>query len=269
MAIPARRRNLVFVRAGAGSLHRRTIADDPDRNWDCCVSWYIDPLSEAIAEEYVTGGDNKFDAFRAFYLADPAHRAYRRYLLLDDDVAFRPGDVSRLFDLCDAHHLYLCQPALRHGTNSNHDVTLWNPFCQIRRTRFIEVMVPCLSQQAVADLLDTFTLSRSTWGIDYAWGSLLRDQGRIAVVDAIRVEHTKPVVLDGGAFYVKMRQLGVDPQQEYGRIKASYPSFGGQRSEAAGHVTALPQFLGGPLVRFGEKLKKRLHRLALKRDKQR
>lgn len=261
------RPNLVFVRAGAKSLHRGLIAGDPKRNWDCCVSWYIDPQEEAIAEDYVTGGDNKFDAFRAYYLADPAHRAYRRYLLLDDDVAFSPGDISRLFDICDEHDLYLCQPSLRHGTNCNHHVTLWNPFCRVRRTRFIEVMVPCFSKAAVDDLLDSFMLSRSTWGIDYAWGSLLRDRSLISVVDAIRVDHTKPVVLEGGAFYVKMRSLGVDPPAEYGRIKRNYPSFGGQRSETGGHILALPfpRLLARPLVHFGEKLKKRLHKIALAR----
>ena len=34
---------LVFFRAGAKSLHGEALAGDPNRNWDCCVSWYSKP----------------------------------------------------------------------------------------------------------------------------------------------------------------------------------------------------------------------------------
>jgi hypothetical protein len=253
---------LVFFRAGSNSLHRNILADDPGRNWDCCVSWYCAPPAEQGAEFYVTGGDNKFEAFRNFYLNSPACREYRFVLVADDDIAFAPGDISRYFDHCQRHNLYLSQPALRWGTNSNHDVTLWNPACTIRKVRFIEVMAPCFSQKALVQLIDTFAMSKSTWGIDYAWSSLLRDSGKISVVDAIRVAHTKPVNLIGGAFYQKMKSLGADPEQEYGRIKADYPSFGGHRSERSGHCFRWPlgTTLGSFLTASLEKLKKRVHR---------
>ena len=41
---------LVFVRAGNKSTHQRLLAENPDRNWDCCVSWYVPPPSENLAE---------------------------------------------------------------------------------------------------------------------------------------------------------------------------------------------------------------------------
>ena len=43
------RRYLVFVRAGNESWHRRLIQEDPNRNWDCCVSWYGAPADERLA----------------------------------------------------------------------------------------------------------------------------------------------------------------------------------------------------------------------------
>ncbi|MEW5889176.1 MAG: hypothetical protein AB1768_08990 [Pseudomonadota bacterium] len=253
---------LVFVRAGSRSLHPRLIAEDPSRNWDCCVSWYANAADDEQAEYYVQGGDNKLEAFAAYFRDTQAGTRYRYYLLLDDDIYFRPGDISRLFDLCQAHSLFLSQPALLWGTNSNHDVTLWNPVCRVRRTRFVEVMAPCFSRAAVERLLPTFTLNKSTWGVDYAWASLLQGEGRIAVVDSVRVDHTKPVSLGEGAFYAKLRSMGIDAVEEYRAIKSTYPGFGGLRSEPAGHIFTmpLPAFAGNALTRLFEKVKKHAHR---------
>ncbi|MCX7157299.1 MAG: hypothetical protein NTW45_12755 [Rhodocyclales bacterium] len=253
---------LVFFRAGAASLHPRLIAQEPDRNWDCCVSWYITPRPESLAEYYEDAGTNKFDAFVAFYSKAIAASRYRYVLIVDDDIDFQRGDISRLFALCDEYNLYLAQPSLRWGTHANHDVTLHNPVCVIRRARFIEVMAPCFSREALERLLPTFGLSRSTWGIDYAWASLLAGEGRIAIVDAIQVAHTKAVSLDGGAFYLKLKASGIDPFAEYRHIKETYPRFGSLGTERSGHrlVFLLPDFLGRLVVPLFEGIKKRVHR---------
>jgi hypothetical protein len=253
---------LLFVRAGPQSLHRRLIRDDPQRNWDCCVSWYCEAPIETVAEHYRTAGDNKFEAFEQFFLQTAGTHPYRYYLVVDDDIDFAAGDISRFFELCRRHRTYLSQPALRWGTNANHHVTLWNPLCRVRRTSYVEVMTPCFSREAVEFLLPTFRLTRSTWGIDYAWSSLLRDMGRISIIDAVRVAHTKPVDMTGGAFYRKLERQGIDAQLEYGEIKRTYPRFGALATLRRGHALILPimpQALAWPLVRLMESLKKRIH----------
>ncbi len=260
----------MFVRAGARSLHTHWIENDPERNWDCCVSWYTAPVSGAIVEHEVSVGDNKFDAFDDFYEKVVVASSYEYVLVVDDDIDFSPGDISRLFRLCVAHRLFLAQPSLSWGTHANHDVTLHNPACIVRRTRFIEVMAPCFSRAALERLRPTFRLNRSTWGLDYAWASLLAGEHRIAVVDAVQVRHTKPVSLDGGAFYLKLRAAGIDPAAEYRVIKESYPRFGSLGSERDSHhlVPSLAGFAGGLLgilvVRLFEGIKKRVHRTRLR-----
>lgn len=259
---------LAFFRAGPNSLHRKLLAEDTRRNWDCCVSWYCDPIAEdKAADFYVSGGDNKFEAFDAFLRETLASRPYRYYLVLDDDLDFAPGDISRLFALCEHHRTFLCQPALRWGSHLNHHVTLWNPACVLRRTSFVEVQAPCFSRAAAERLQETFGLSKSTWGMDYAWASLLAGQGRIAVIDAVRMDHTKPVDLGEGAFYRMLKRLGVDAWQEYGAIKRRYPPFGGLRTLPGGHVYAssLPAWLGRPLMRLLESAKTRAHRRLARR----
>lgn len=265
MSLP--RPYLVFFRAGASSLHPRLLAQEPDRNWDCCVSWYVAPRPESLAEYYEEEGSNKFGAFDAFYRKTVASSQYRYVLVVDDDIDFRPGDISRLFALCDAHQLYLAQPSLRWGTNANHDVTLHNPLCVVRRTRFVEVMAPCFSRAALERLQPTFCLNRSTWGIDYAWSSLLVGEGKIAIVDAIQVAHTKAVSLDGGAFYLKLRAAGIDPLVEYRHIKEAYPRFGSLGTERGGHWLRLPLpgMLGALAVQLFEGIKKRAHCARLRR----
>jgi hypothetical protein len=86
---------LVFFRAGAKSLHGEALAGDPNRNWDCCVSRYSKPApTEALAEYYVEGGKNKLDAFADAYKNTFAALPYRWLLVVDDDVRFKPGDIS-------------------------------------------------------------------------------------------------------------------------------------------------------------------------------
>ena len=258
------RSNLVFVRAGSHSLHREAIAADPERNWDCCVSWYIQPPAESIAEHYSAAGSNKFDAFAAVYASTLRGLGYHRFLLVDDDVRFKPGDISRLFDICEQEDLQLCQPALAWGTHANHLVTLRNPACVVRQVRFIEVMAPCFSRRMLEELLPTFTLTRSTWGIDWAWASLLNGRHCIAVVDAVQVQHTKPVDSRDGAFYVYMRALGVDPAAEQQMIRQRFPSPGAPNTIEGPHRYrwALARALNRKLMWSLEKLKPSLHWLA-------
>lgn len=260
------RRYLVYFRAGLNSLHKRIINEDPLRNWDCCVSWYCPPQNETLAEFYEATDGNKLDSFSSFFINHLVNKSYHYFLLVDDDIYFNPGDISRFFELCERHNLYLSQPSLKWGTYANHDVTLHNPLCEVRQTRFVEVMTPCFSRDALVRLLHTFCLNRSTWGIDYAWASLLTGEGNLAIVDAVQVCHTKPVSVEGGAFYLKLRSNGIDPQQEYRQIKQTFRRFGSFGTEKTGHslVLPLPNLLMVLAVRICEETKKRIHRYRLR-----
>ncbi|MEJ1963885.1 MAG: hypothetical protein WDO56_20950 [Gammaproteobacteria bacterium] len=157
-----------------------------------------------------TGGVNKFDGFLEFWRTDSRSRNYRYYLLLDDDVIFEPGDISRLFELSERHSTALSQPALKWSTYYNLNVTLANSACEIRSVSFVEVMAACFSAATLEQMLPTFSLSLSTWGIDWAWACLLKGAGKLHVVDAVTIEHTKPVDVKSGALYRMLKARGVD-----------------------------------------------------------
>src|SRR3569833_2494625 len=181
------RRYLVFIRAGNEALHRRLIQEDPERNWDCCVSWYGAPADERLAEYYCGGGTgfaNKLDGFMEFWKRRPRPWRYRYIALLDDDVYLRPGELSRFFSLCDFYNLYLSQPALEWFTLTTLNALVRNPACVLRRVSFVEVMAPCFSATTQKKQQQTNNKTRSTWGVDWAWGGLLDGHEPLYVVDA-------------------------------------------------------------------------------------
>lgn len=251
------RRFLAFFRAGGRSLHPRLLSEDPNRNWDCCVSWYGEPRPTPEAEYVSLEGDNKLQGFLAFRRQWPGTFPYEYVLLADDDVYFEPGDVSRFFALCSEYKTYLTQPALRWATFYNLNVTLANPVCILRRVSFVEIMTPCLSTQALEDLLSTFEASRSTWGVDFTWAGLSQGKRPLHVVDAIRIEHTKVMDKKGGAFYLKMQASGVDPEAELQAAHDRFPGFVGMRTERNGHIfrPEIPRILRRPGMLLFEKLK--------------
>jgi hypothetical protein len=249
---------LVFIRAGEGSLHRRLLAEDPGRNWDCCVSWYVTtPQPEQGAEYYSGGGFNKFDGFLEFWGQRPAGLEYRHLLLLDDDVYLRPGDVSRFFLLCERYQTYLAQPALHWFTNTTLNALVRNPACLLRRVNYVEVMAPCFSQAALAELIGTFGLTRSTWGTDLAWAGQINGRHPIYVVDAIGMDHTRAGDGRPGLFYRRLTAMGVDPYQELRAVQARYPALRSCRTQPGGHVyrAALPAALAPSVMWLIERAK--------------
>ena len=253
----ARRPYLLFVRAGEKSLHPRLISEDPQRNWDCCVSWYVAPRQEQLAEVYSHGGFNKLDGFLEFWRQSPLVRNYRYVMLIDDDVYLRPGDLSRFFTLSEHYQTYLSQPALRWFTHTTINALVRNPACVLRHVSFVEVMAPSFSAAALQELVPTFGMTRSTWGTDVAWAGTIGGRHPIYVVDAIAMDHTRTGDGRPTAFYRKLTEMGVDPGEELRRVQRLYPGFRGSRTLSSGHVfrPGIPRFAAPALMWLFERLK--------------
>jgi hypothetical protein len=231
------RKFLVFVRGGAASLHREWLEQDPRRNWDCVFSWWDAEPKPRGEELLVTGGLLKCDAFAVFDAAYPGLVDHYDYVLIaDDDVRFAAGDISRLMTICAAHRLELAQPALRWGSCVNHPVTLRHPFTVLRAVSFIEMMVPVFSIRTLRRLRDTFTLSQSGSGVDWAWAHALRGGNAMHVVDVVACDHTKPVDPVNGALYRLLRSKGIDSWEEYRAIRERLPIPRGVRTKFGGHL---------------------------------
>jgi hypothetical protein len=256
-----RRPYLVFIRAGADSLHLRLLDENPDRNWDCCIDWYVDPNGERLAEYYCSGGNgqsvNKLEGFLEFRQSLAGPWPYRYVLLLDDDIYLRPGDLSRFFELCDRHGTFLSQPALRWFTHTTLNSLVRNPACLLRRVSFVEGMAPCFSSAALDQLVHTFRWTRSIWGTDWAWACLLEDRETIHVVDSVAMAHTRTGNGRPTLFYRKLQAMGIDPGDELHSIRRMFPHFQGPRTLPHGHVfrAQVPRHFAGGIMLVFERLK--------------
>jgi hypothetical protein len=250
---------LVFLRAGTDSWHQRLIGENPDRNWDCCINWYVEPPDERLAEYYCEAGQslNKLEGFLEFRSRMPVEWPYRYVLLLDDDIYLRPGDLSRFFDLCERFNTYLSQPAQRWFTHTTLNSLVRNPACLLRRVSFVEGMAPCFSAAALAELMHTFSWNRSIWGTDWAWGALLQDRPQVHVVDAVALAHTRTGNGRPTLYYRKLAAMGIEPGEELRRAREKFPEFKGPRTLADGHVfrPGIPQPLARGIMLAFERLK--------------
>ncbi len=196
-----RRPNLVVLRAGSGSLHRRWWGDHPEveRNWDLCISTYDgDPEVVGAGAEYLADQprQRKFQAiFDLFHPGSPL-LAYDRVWLPDDDLLISVADINLTFHLTRKYALDLAQPALRPGPDCFHfhPVTLRQPDSVLHYAGFVEIMCPVFSARALRICLPSFRDSWSGHGLDYLWPSLLGGpQARLAIIDAVTMVHTRPI----------------------------------------------------------------------------
>ena len=97
--------------------------------------------------------------------------------------------------------------------------------------------MPIFSHSAFLACVDSFDRSISGYGLDFAWPVILgRPEQKIPIIDAVAAAHTRPIDPQGGAFYIYLRSLGIEPFEEYRDILRSYGA------------TAEPQVLGGILA---------------------
>jgi Fe2+ transport system protein FeoA len=255
----ARHPYLVFVRAGKDSWHQRLLRENPDRNWDCCVNWYVEPKYEAEADFYCTAPHtiNKLQGFLEFRKQFGDHWPYRYVLLLDDDIYLRPGDLNHFFSICSYYQTYLSQPAQRWFTHTTLNSLVRNPACILRRVSFVEGMAPCFSAAALEELIHTFDWTKSIWGTDWAWGSLLQDREAVHVVDAVALYHTRTGNGRKTLYYQRLLAMGVEPGEELRSIQRRFPGFPGPRTFRTGHVyrPGIPKVATTGLMLLFERLK--------------
>jgi hypothetical protein len=211
------RRNLVFVRAGAHSLHPRLLAGGDARSWDILVSYYDaaafaagpTPPADGVAVEYVPGGKWKgvYQAFNQVGRLDQ----YDYVWFPDDDVAATPEAVEAIFRVARERELAVCQPALTLDSYYSHWITLVQEGFQLRYTDFVEIMAPCLRRDTILRALPLFDRTESGFGLNHLWQRLDTDNRRqAAIIDAVTVRHTRPV----STREARVKANGVDAVEE-------------------------------------------------------
>jgi GR25 family glycosyltransferase involved in LPS biosynthesis len=215
------RRNLVVVRAGDASLHPGWLRGQA-RDFDVFVSYYgaTPDRHRADADYYESRPGPKWPGIAALLAEHPClFERYDAVWFPDDDLLADASSLNRLFAFFCAFRLNLAQPALTRDSYFTWSTLLQQPGCHVRYNGFVEVMAPLFSREALRVCAPTFSQSRSGWGLDWVWPTLCRRAGlgRIGIVDATPVRHTRPV---GGELY--RNHPDMDPRGDAARLLSAY-----------------------------------------------
>jgi hypothetical protein len=226
LAHERKRARAVCVRIGADSVFFDWFKPGTARSWDVLLSFYKLPEQpfSAAYETIIAGGLSKYTALKDIYATRPdVYDGYEQFLLLDDDIGYTFEDIDRLFDLAAAHDLDLAQASLSHDSAAYWGFLKHQPGNVLRYTNLVEVMMPLFSRAAFIACIDTFDQSVSSWGLDFVWAALLSGrQNNLAVIDAVVATHLRPVDLGGGAFYLYLQSIRIDPATEQIAVQNKY-----------------------------------------------
>ena len=188
------KKNAVFVAAGEGSLHRQLLKGDA--NFDLHLLIYDGSYSKFC-------NDTDFIACDAGYKMDMTYRylhrhpdlldKYEYFFLMDDDIEMSTEEVNKLFGIMKQYHLRIAQPSLVMSYYT-YEHTLRIPFCVLRYTNFVEMMVPCFSKEALVKVLPTFERKVRGCGIEYHWSRLIHGGHKdMAIIDNVNACHVRPL----------------------------------------------------------------------------
>lgn len=138
------------------------------------------------------------------------------FFFIDDDIEMAGDAIAALFHMARKQNLLMTQPVLSRDSFKSWKVLRRKWLSGMRYLSTVELMCPLMHRDAVVELLPTFNLNRSGWGIDILWGDRMRKKygdRRIAVFDLLRARHTRPV--GKGELYQK---LGKSPHDERDEI---------------------------------------------------
>ena len=193
------KRNLVVVRAGGKSLHHGWL-DEPykTRSWDLIVSYFSDEAFAAhdpqpgVSAVLIKGG--KWNGLFETLSAMPELATYAYIWLPDDDIATTGTTINAMFEEAAAQELAVCQPALTRNSYYSHFLFMQNSAFRLRYTNYVEIMVPCLRADILAQALPLFENTMSGYGLDYLWCRMAgAGRHKAAILDEIAVHHTRPV----------------------------------------------------------------------------
>lgn len=186
--------NCVFIPTGDNSLHRQLLQGEAD--FDLHLLIYDKSYNKWCNDTAYIGADSgfKMDMTYRYLQRHPEYlEHYEYFFLMDDDIEMSTEEVNKLFRYMRKYHLRIAQPSLVMSYYT-YEHTLHNPTCILRYTNFVEMMMPCFSQEALKKVLPTFEKKVRWMGIEYHWASLITSNHRdMAIIDDIKGVHARPI----------------------------------------------------------------------------
>jgi hypothetical protein len=168
----------------------------------------------------ISGGLSKFDSARLFFSEFPEFMKYEAFAFFDPDVGIDFDEINSLFITGVKERKALFQAAVAHGSHTVWSFLYKKNTTGWREVSFVEVMAPFFSKEALFSVVDDFSDSISTWGLEYQWYSKCKNMS-MAVYDPIVMRHDTKVDTIGGPFYKYLAQINIDPSFELKKIRSA------------------------------------------------
>ena len=218
----------VYLQCGAGAVWGNW-QPSQDQPWHLLINHYDSTYVGKIPcdVEFRQSGALSGTKFTSFYslLEKYPHilEPYEYILLLDDDVFYQNGDISRLFSIVQQNGWEIAQASLSTDSFCSFQV-FFNPNRNgWRQVNGVEIMMPIYSTRILGIIKQLIGESISGWGFDAALSMLAARQGfRAAVVDDILAQHTKPINADIGQYYQMLHRAQIYPEIEFTHQQVKY-----------------------------------------------
>jgi hypothetical protein len=215
-------KDVVIMPFGKKSIRSPWVFDSNQRDFDVLLLTYHAPEElpdlDMKSSHYrvLDMRDFKWIMIRKLFLQHPELvQQYEYFFFADDDIEIGKRNICILFSLMRKYQLLMSQPVLSGDSFKSWRVLRRKFFSGIRYLSSVELMCPIMHQDANRDLMDTYDLNNSGWGIDILWGEVIRKKygsKRIAVFDQLIARHTRPV--GKGELYQKLGKSGVEERDE-------------------------------------------------------
>jgi hypothetical protein len=185
----------------------------PERNFDVALNDYSgrgEGMDGAEWQFQETG--HKWEIAARNLLKIPV--AYEFYAFFDNDIEISLLELNLLFDVGESFGFELFQCSLTEDSITAYPHLKNRADSLVRRTNFVEIMMPVFSHEGLIKCVHTFADSESGWGLDVVWPMYVKDMG---LVDMIQARHAGQIV--SGAW--KLRN-GLSPHAEMEAVVAKH-----------------------------------------------
>ena len=187
-------RNCVISAVGKNSLHKMWTEDNGD--FDLHLIVYDDSMELFRDDaEYVCHIKGyKLKIIYKYLEINPQFKdMYDYFFFPDDDIRMNATTINALFEAMRRYDLKIAQPAMQMSYYT-WPHTLYDRYCKLRYTNFVEMMVPCFSRDALQKVLFTFNENETGWGTETHWPLLINAMPHdMAIIDEVKVVHTRPI----------------------------------------------------------------------------
>jgi hypothetical protein len=212
------KKNLIISPVGDESLHKNWLSEN--KNFDLVLIYY--GKSDDKFYEYkndcnlIVRDTGEKGSMYVKFISEHLDliKNYENIWLPDDDLDISTEEINLLFETHQKYSLWLSQPSVK--GHVSYDIERKQEGTILRFTTFVEVLCPMMSHNTLLKLYETYGYNKSSWGLDYLWPKLLGyPSNKIAIIDLVTVNHTKPV----GGTYDRFER---HPMEELKELFAKY-----------------------------------------------